>query len=133
MASHRAEEHLTIRGIEKGAENFLWGPGTLELVGTGRNISNIACTTCNVGGKGAGSGYGLMRLRHTSIGYLGGALRAQVLVRGGGGSFEAEDVSINDLNVLLEGGASRMAASDCHVAGDVEDLHGGGSMALDCT
>ena len=56
-----------------------------------------------------------------------------MLVRGGGGIFEAADVTINDLNVLLEGPRSTMRASECHVAGDVADLRGGGELALNCS
>jgi hypothetical protein len=127
-----ANESLRISGIERGGENMLFGPGTLELVGTGRDNSSIACTTCNVGGRGSGSGHGTLRVRHATIGYLGGALVAQVLIRGGGGKFDAEDVTINDLNVLAEGKASIFDASDCHVAGKVQNLGGGGGVNVAC-
>ena len=128
-----ASDSLTIRGIEQGGENMIWGPGMLTLEGKGRKVTNIGCTTCNVGGKGAGSGYGTMVLRHTSIGPRGGHNRGQVLVRGGGGAFIAHDVEINDLGVLLEGAQSSLRADDCDVAGAVEDLHGGGSLTLNCS
>ena len=94
--------------IEEGGDPNAW---TLE--GKGRKVTNIGCTTCNVGGKGAGSGYGTMVLRHTSIGPRGGHNRGQVLVRGGGGAFIAHDVEINDLGVLLEGAQSSLRAATC--------------------
>lgn len=128
-----ARQLLTFSGIEVGGENMLWGPGTLELLGIGRATSNVACTTCIVGGRGPGSGFGTMRLKHTTIGRLGGAVRAQVLVRGGGGSFEAEDVAIDDLDALLEGTRSQMRASDCRVFGQVKDLRAGGELVLNCS
>ena len=113
---------------------MIWGPGTLTLEGKGRKVTNIGCTTCNVGGKGAGSGYGTMVLRH--IVHRPSRRphnRGQVLVRGGGGAFIAHDVEINDLGVLLEGAQSSLRADDCDVAGAVEDLHGGGSLTLNCS